>query len=118
MNCNDKSKATFLFCPVRTKEDYKRVLSSSKCFYNDFLKGALFLCVGAIILSLSTKYFLEPNVNKYLIEYKGLELEKLFIYAKMFIDIIMKPFFKLIFLGTLGGINIFIVLKFKEAMYK
>ncbi|EMQ1359821.1 TPA: hypothetical protein ACMVBZ_000267 [Clostridioides difficile] len=38
MNCNDKSKATFLFCPVRTKEDYKRVLASSKCFYNEFLK--------------------------------------------------------------------------------
>ncbi|HBE8429822.1 TPA: hypothetical protein KON48_002047 [Clostridioides difficile] len=63
------------------------------------------LYVGAIILSLSTKYFLEPNVNKYL-------------YAKMLIDRIMKPFFKLIFLGTLGGINIFVVLKFKEAMYK
>ncbi|EOE7347204.1 hypothetical protein ACRVX5_16240 [Clostridioides difficile] len=118
MNSNNKSKSTFLFCPVRTKEDYKKALSSSKSFYNEFLKGALFLCVGAIILSLSTKYFLEPKVNKYLIEYKGLELEELVIYAKIFIDMIIKPFLKLIFLGTFGGINIFVVLKVKEAMYK
>lgn len=27
MNYNDKSKATFLFYPVRTKEDYKKVLN-------------------------------------------------------------------------------------------
>ncbi|HBH4034390.1 TPA: hypothetical protein KSL09_003214 [Clostridioides difficile] len=118
MNCNDKSKATFLFCPVRSKEDYKRALSSSKCFYNEFLKYALFICAGAILMSLLMKYFLEPNINKYLIEYNGSDAEDIFITMKIFNNTIIKPFFKLVFLGTLGGINIFIVLKFKEAMYK
>lgn len=117
MNSN-KPKRTFLFCPIRTKEDYKRALSSSKCFYNEFLKMALFLCIGVIFMSLLMKYFLEPNVNKYLIEYKGSDSEDLFICMKLINNIIIKPFINLIFLGTLGGINIFVVLKVKEVMYK
>ncbi|EMJ4245515.1 hypothetical protein PIU50_003404 [Clostridioides difficile] len=118
MNSNDKSKATFLFCPVRTKEDYKKILSSSKSFYNEFLRYALFICVVAILMTLLMRNFLEPNINKYLIEYKGSDEEDILIRMKIFNDIIIKPFFNLIFLGTFGGISIFFALKFKEIMCK